>query len=622
MVFPLYCLIITIIAIIILAAIVIFTGLNTLDRANLAKFVSEFSDFRMAVTQDYMQKKARYAIEGKWRSDAQIYYIIANKSDTITDVNLEPTVDNAGTTQYPGTIMYIASGDGDDSLGLDGLDIKGEYAYLITDDRNVVNWKQNRKYFEVNEQHWITDKGDVFITKGYRVEQNGEEKWYLNEKVVSDTPATGNGGISVNNVRILASNTGNTEAGTNLVNDGSVRVYIMFDVTTEDGSSVTISPDVPYGVSDNGTYSFVITATNGKRKNYKVTVNNFKEPTLTNTGYKIGDIVAYQATTTSNDGYASDTEVAPGVTAKAGTVPQTGIIWKILSISDSEIKITPGIVNSDQITMSGIDAFKNCTTGLNTICNKLYKNTALNLPVTNMTIEELNYASNKFDPAKDYDEYGTKEYNVAFYPAYTNLSSTINHTQTGDSNKTVKAGTETDTEITIVENGVECTYTKIHHSDPTYYFYTGDGMEERIYGGEGNGNAAGGHAIIRPYKDEEGMYYPVFLKGTYYSYYPDERQSGLDKVLGGKYGLYGWLASPFLNVRSYDSSAYFSIRYAYGNDVYYKTMANSYSSTVYSHSCGLLPVVSLSPTCLTRKGSISGLRTTETGTESDPWGVK
>ena len=61
-------LIITIIVIIILAAIVIFTGLNTPDRANFAKFAQNFSDFQTAVSQDYMQKKAEYAIERKTRS--------------------------------------------------------------------------------------------------------------------------------------------------------------------------------------------------------------------------------------------------------------------------------------------------------------------------------------------------------------------------------------------------------------------------------------------------------------------------------------------------------------------------------------------------------------------------
>lgn len=196
-------LIITIIVIIILAAIVIFTGLSTPDRANFAKFVSEFSDFRTAVTQDFMQKKEQNAIEGKSRSDAQIYYSIAVGEDVSTregaDINLEPTVENiASNTQYSdaeGKIMYI-SGEGTNALNLGGKGIKGTYAYRVTNDTNVAEWKQDKKYYAPDETHWITDEGDVFVLPGYRVMQENEEVWYYNEMVssnsttyVSNTPA-------------------------------------------------------------------------------------------------------------------------------------------------------------------------------------------------------------------------------------------------------------------------------------------------------------------------------------------------------------------------------------------------------------------------------------------------
>ena len=52
-------LIITIIVIIFLTAIVIFTGLNTPDRATFARFVSEFSDFNTAIQQDFLRRKTQ-----------------------------------------------------------------------------------------------------------------------------------------------------------------------------------------------------------------------------------------------------------------------------------------------------------------------------------------------------------------------------------------------------------------------------------------------------------------------------------------------------------------------------------------------------------------------------------
>ena len=87
-------LIITIIVIIILAAIVIFTGLNTPDRANLARFVSEFSDFNSAVQQDYMRRKTQNAMAGNTRTDAQIYYSIASG----TEVSMNDATTPTGTT--------------------------------------------------------------------------------------------------------------------------------------------------------------------------------------------------------------------------------------------------------------------------------------------------------------------------------------------------------------------------------------------------------------------------------------------------------------------------------------------------------------------------------------------
>ena len=193
-------LIITIIVIIILAAIVIFSGLNTPDRANFAKFTSEFSDFRTAVQQDYMQKKMKYATEGKTRSDAQIYYSIAMGTDIVEegDINKEPTVANKNEAQYSsGTIKYI-SGEGEDALNLGGMGIQGTYAYLISDDTLVDGWKQDKKYYAPDETHWITDEGDVFVLPGYRIEQDGEEQWHYNERAYSGTNA-GNGGASVDN---------------------------------------------------------------------------------------------------------------------------------------------------------------------------------------------------------------------------------------------------------------------------------------------------------------------------------------------------------------------------------------------------------------------------------------
>lgn len=156
-------LIITIIVIIILASIVIFNGFDTPDKASLAKFVSEIGDFRNAVLQDYAQRKAKSAVSGKRLSDAQIFYGIANNRELEKDEEVE----------LAGKVS---------DLQVSG--ISGTEYYLIPNDQNVANWQRNVKYYSPDEKHYVTDTGDVFIVPGYRVEENGEEKWYLNDKVI------------------------------------------------------------------------------------------------------------------------------------------------------------------------------------------------------------------------------------------------------------------------------------------------------------------------------------------------------------------------------------------------------------------------------------------------------
>lgn len=73
-------LIITIIVVIILAAIAVFTGFRAVDKANLAKFAQEVSDYEAAVQNDFYSRKTAYAISGGTLTDDQIYAEIAGNA--------------------------------------------------------------------------------------------------------------------------------------------------------------------------------------------------------------------------------------------------------------------------------------------------------------------------------------------------------------------------------------------------------------------------------------------------------------------------------------------------------------------------------------------------------------
>ena len=219
-------LIIIIIVIIILAAIVIFMGLGTPDQANFARFAQEFSDFNLAVDNAYMKEFQDNALANKTRSKEQIYYKIASGVDVGLDG--EPVV--AGNVSDLG------------DMAPEGL--KGTEYYLVTSDKNIDGWKQEKKYFEEQEKHYITNAGEAFMLPGYFVEgANGEEKWYVNERKYYEgtkkTPEGGNavvispeeqGRLDSNSVKVLTSAEIATLPNAEAMTSNSIKMVLQGEV--------------------------------------------------------------------------------------------------------------------------------------------------------------------------------------------------------------------------------------------------------------------------------------------------------------------------------------------------------------------------------------------------------
>lgn len=74
-------LIITIIVIIILAAIVIFSGMDTPERAQLANFGQQVSNVSSAIVDQLTGVSTSFATEGKTRNAEQIYFKLATNKD-------------------------------------------------------------------------------------------------------------------------------------------------------------------------------------------------------------------------------------------------------------------------------------------------------------------------------------------------------------------------------------------------------------------------------------------------------------------------------------------------------------------------------------------------------------
>ena len=130
----------------------------------------------------------------------------------------------------------------------------------------------------------VTDNGDGTITITKKVE--GKDYTITVKKPAAPTPS-----VKVGAIRVVSDSTG---AGSSL-GEASTRkgttLYIMIESTIS-GGTTTVSPQVPYAVTENGTYKFTVTGTvNGTAytKEVSVTVNQFKNSILEDINIKIGD---------------------------------------------------------------------------------------------------------------------------------------------------------------------------------------------------------------------------------------------------------------------------------------------------------------------------------------------
>ena len=118
----------------------------------------------------------------------------------------------------------------------------------------------------------VTDNGDGTITITKKVD--GKDYTITVKKPAASTPS-----VKVGAIRVVSDSTG---AGSSL-GEASTRkgttLYIMIESTIS-GGTTTVSPQVPYAVTENGTYKFTVTGTvNGTAytKEVSVEVNQFKD---------------------------------------------------------------------------------------------------------------------------------------------------------------------------------------------------------------------------------------------------------------------------------------------------------------------------------------------------------
>ena len=227
----------------------------------------------------------------------------------------------------------------------------------------------------------VTDNGDGTVTISKRVD--GKDYTITVKKPAAPTPS-----VKVGAIRVVSDSTG---AGSSL-GEASTRkgttLYIMIESTIS-GGTTTVSPQVPYAVTENGTYKFTVTGTvNGTTytKEVSVEVNQFKKSILED--IKIGDYVNYtpkteksESTVNQNESGTSEQKVAKDATLK----------WQILNIDEANgrVDLVSADTTSSTVEFYGALGYHNGPYIMNKICEELYSNSELNVKARNINLLDM-----------------------------------------------------------------------------------------------------------------------------------------------------------------------------------------------------------------------------------------
>ena len=245
----------------------------------------------------------------------------------------------------------------------------------------------------------VTDNGDGTITITKKLE--GKDYTITVKKPAASTPS-----VKVGTIRVVSDSTG---AGSSL-GEASTRkgttLYIMIESTIS-GGTTTVSPEVPYAVTENGTYKFTVTGTvdgTAYTKEVSVTVNQFKNSILEDINIKIGDSVNYTydsagsyslSSTYSGRGYSGAGSSSPSSTggySSNQTIAQTtGLTWKVLNVDkeNDTVDIISTNPTSSTVTFANILGYNNGPYLMNEICKAQYSNKTLGVEARSINLLDM-----------------------------------------------------------------------------------------------------------------------------------------------------------------------------------------------------------------------------------------
>ena len=286
---------------------------------------------------------------------------------------------------------------------------------LAKSDENFEDFLQEK----INEGriNGATDNGDGTVTISKRVD--GKDYTITVKKPAAPTPS-----VKVVAIRVVADSTG---AGSSL-GEASTRkgttLYIMIESTIS-GGTTTVSPQVPYAVTENGTYKFTVTGTvNGTTytKEVSVTVDQFKME-INLDDVQIGDSVNY--TYDSAESYSLSSTYS-GYSSNQTISQTTGLTWKVLNVDkeNDTVDIISTNPTSSTVRFYGALGYHNGPYIMNKICEELYSNSTLNVTARNINLLDMEQhltptgiaTRNKYANSVQYGKTKTYKDNYSYYP--------------------------------------------------------------------------------------------------------------------------------------------------------------------------------------------------------------
>ena len=411
----------------------------------------------------------------------------------------------------------------------------------------------------------VTDNGDGTITITKKVE--GKDYTITVKKPAAPTPS-----VKVGAIRVVSDSTG---AGSSL-GEASTRkgttLYIMIESTIS-GGTTTVSPQVPYAVTENGTYKFTVTGTvDGKTytKNVTATVNQYKNE-INLDEIQIGDYVNYTYDIDSaSSSYTLESKYS-GYSSNQTIAQTTGVTWKVLNVDkeNDTVDIISTNPTSSTVTFANILGYNNGPYLMNEICKAQYSNKTLGVNARSINLLDMEKqltaagikSRNEYNKGSStYAQYGTtKTYtsNTKYPSLYANQKGAGPNIKEAEASKKI---TQPDT-------------TK--GNDPYEESKPIATTEPTTDNTSGTGN-------------------PLTVTQTYYNIAIDNTNYGTaSSILANSTPF--WVAARYVD--AFSGNAYFGLRYAYTATGGY-IMFYSYGNTS-GHRYALRPVVSLPSSLLT-----------------------